>query len=615
MAALAASAPPAPVATFRSELFTSNVSQFRNAAQELRAWQMANDPHYPIFHFTAPEGHNNDPNGLVRDPRTGLYHRFYQWQPVAANGSTLPVAWGHTVSRDLSWWDDWPVAMFADTPWDSAGVFSGNIVFGKDGIPTALYTGNVAGHAKTYGVCARSTDGLVTWSKSVCMDASRRPNAASPVNWDTYLWREGGTYNALVGGCTDPAVGAPRGTAFLWQSSDLRSWTDLGPIWGGGPGPFWELPYLLPFDASGAPAPYETASRWALLFGYGNAYWVGAYNRTAHRFTPDHSSQGSRGGATPPPQSSDPGSYYSFNAALFDHAGRGGSLRRLMFGWVTGGRPQPFWAAQAHSLLREVRPHSLGLAPPNPIKKARARSRTRAPDQEHARPIKHTRAPARADGTLSVRLGSGYRPLSCVRPMCGQVRLAHDGVHLVQSVAPEVERLRCRLLHSVASPVRIAPNSSGHLPASAFGDVLEIRATFALPADANESPATMVGLTVRGGPADPPERLSYAPHRRDVCAGGLSGAERCAPTVEPARASAGPRKNVTLRAFVDRSISEVYCDGAAITSRLFPRHPADATAVDVFAAGSEAVWLLQLEVWSMGSMWATSAAQRAACSP
>jgi C-terminal processing protease CtpA/Prc len=35
--------------------------------------------------------------------------------------------------------------MFADTPWDKAGVYSGNIIIGDDGVPTAVYTGNVAG--------------------------------------------------------------------------------------------------------------------------------------------------------------------------------------------------------------------------------------------------------------------------------------------------------------------------------------------------------------------------------------------------------------------------------------------------------------------------------------
>ena len=181
---------PAPVAAYRQQLRSKSVTGFSKTARTLREWQIATNPHYPLFHFTAPEGWNNDPNGLVHDPATGIYHRFYQYHPVDAGGEELPAAWGHTVSRDLAHWEDWPVAMFADTPWDSAGVYSGNIAIGADGIPTAVYTGNVAGHAKTFGVCARSFDGFVTWNKTNCMDASRRPNAASPVNWDTFVWKD-----------------------------------------------------------------------------------------------------------------------------------------------------------------------------------------------------------------------------------------------------------------------------------------------------------------------------------------------------------------------------------------------------------------------------------------
>eukprot|EP00966_Prymnesium_polylepis_P249835 5775677-Prymnesium_polylepis.1 len=75
--------------------------------------------------------------------------------------------------------------MFADTPWDRNGVYSGNIIIDDDGIPTAVYTGNVAGHAKTYGVCARSFDGFVTWNKTDCSAECRDsklwvPAGASP---------------------------------------------------------------------------------------------------------------------------------------------------------------------------------------------------------------------------------------------------------------------------------------------------------------------------------------------------------------------------------------------------------------------------------------------------
>ena len=279
------------------------------------------------------------------------------------------------------------------------------------------------------------------------------------------------------------------------------------------------MPYLLPFDEDGLPTSAELGSRWLLLFGHGNAYWVGNYSKALHHFTP------ARPG---PPQVLDPGSYYSINAALFDHAGPMNSLRRLAFGWVTGGTAQPYWSAQAHSLLREVTLH-------------------------------------------------------------------RDGIHMLQHVAPEVEKLRrTHLLHS-SEEVLIEPNSTGHVSQAAYGDVLEIQATF--EPQPSHGIVTALGVTVRGDAVGVAERMSYYPASAEVASGGLSGPEKRSRVLLP------QTRNITLRIFVDRSVGEVYCGGAAITARLFPLEPLKATVVDIFADGGS-VKLLALDVWEMGPMWA-----------
>lgn len=95
------------------------------------------DPHRPRFHFTAPGGWLNDPNGLTH--RDGVYHLFYQYNPLAA--AHHRIHWGHATSHDLVTWTDEPVALVpgAEGP-DRDGCWSG--VFVDDGgTPTLVYSG------------------------------------------------------------------------------------------------------------------------------------------------------------------------------------------------------------------------------------------------------------------------------------------------------------------------------------------------------------------------------------------------------------------------------------------------------------------------------------------
>ncbi len=318
-----------PVAAFRKVVRSKDVATFSAAALALRRWMIANDPHRPVYHFTGPESWINDPNGVIY--HKGTYHLFYQFDPIV-DGRRSKRCWGHAVSKDLVHWRDWPVAIWPDTKYDRGGVYSGNMVIDETGVPTALYTGNVAGHREAYGMQARSTDGFVTWQKKMVMDNKDRPNRASPVHWDAQIWKDGDTWYQLIGGTK-----GGRGAAWLWTSPDLTKWTLAKPIHTGSPGRFWELPYLVPM-----------AGKYALMIGVGgNPYWIGSYDRKTMTFTPDK----------PQTRSADPGDYYSFNPHMSDDKGPGGSQRRIMHGWVRN-RPSPTktvpWWQGAHSIPRVI---------------------------------------------------------------------------------------------------------------------------------------------------------------------------------------------------------------------------------------------------------------------
>ena len=319
---------PAEVNRFRSIVRSRDVATYSAAAAGLRRWMMANDPHYPLYHFVAPEGWINDPNGVIY--HKGQYHLFYQYDPIV-DGKRSARTWGHAVSTDLVHWQDWPVAIWPDTKYDRNGVWSGNMVIDEQGIPTALYTGGVNGRAETYGMLARSRDGMVTWEKKMVMD--QPPYPGTPVHWDAQVWKEGDTWFQLIGGTKDG-----KGAALLWTSPDLEHWRYRKPIFCGPPGEFWELPYLLPFG-----------QRFALLIGVGgNPYWIGSYDRKAMEFKPDTAAH---------PRFADYGTYYSFNPNMVDDKGPNGSPRRIMHGWVTGPktptRTVPYWEG-AHSIPRVI---------------------------------------------------------------------------------------------------------------------------------------------------------------------------------------------------------------------------------------------------------------------
>ena len=177
-------------------------------------------------------------------------------------------------------------------------MFSGNCIFnGTSPHPICIYSNNPC----NIGVCATSTDGWVTWSKRPCMPESDAPSKASQTNHDTSIWQDSDTaaWYLLIGGCTyaapgpgvDPNIptGSCHGNAQLWTSPDLWNFSYVTAITPGGPGGYWELPYLLPFDDVGNAIDdvhHEQASQYVLAFGHGNAYWVGRYNRSNHSFVP-----------------------------------------------------------------------------------------------------------------------------------------------------------------------------------------------------------------------------------------------------------------------------------------------------------------------------------------
>lgn len=177
------------------------------------------------YHFSAPEGWLNDPNGLIY--YNGQWHLFYQHIPLTTAHSDAQKHWGHAVSDDLVHWEDLPVALAPDA--ELGSIWSGSTIPDPNNV-SGLFEGPSPNNLLAYfthradsGVqvqsLAYSSDGGITWTKyanNPILDASDDPLNDGAFRDPTVFWCEQfGTYLMVLAG----------GPLRIYSSDDLLSWT------------------------------------------------------------------------------------------------------------------------------------------------------------------------------------------------------------------------------------------------------------------------------------------------------------------------------------------------------------------------------------------------------
>jgi len=238
--------------------------------------QLADDPCRPLYHFSPPGGHINDPNGLSH--WHGRYHLFYQRRITPSNR----VHWAHTVSEDLVRWRDLPLALYPDTEKDC---YSGQTLVEPDRV-IAMYHGTLSGNA----IATASDPLLLNWTKHprnpVIPMPPPREDGRPYRTFDPCIWKEEDGYYSLSGSYWDGGnVLDCRAVEHLFRSRDLSEWEYLGPMFEDGfhsePGEDGAVPNFWPIGHG---------RHMLLLFSHKRAarYYIGEYDRNAHQFHPDH---------------------------------------------------------------------------------------------------------------------------------------------------------------------------------------------------------------------------------------------------------------------------------------------------------------------------------------
>uniref|UniRef100_UPI00403F60D9 glycoside hydrolase family 32 protein n=1 Tax=Candidatus Enterococcus willemsii TaxID=1857215 RepID=UPI00403F60D9 len=198
------------------------------------------------YHVMAPIGWVNDPNGFVYFQ--GEYHLFYQYYPY--DSCWGPMHWGHTKSRDLIHWEELPVALAPDKPYDKDGCFSGSAIE-KDGKLYLMYTGHVEKNDRTYQTqcIAFSEDGIhfeKLCQNPVIDEKILNTNGTIHDFRDPKVFLRNEKYYSVVASKNEE----DKGRILLFESKDMLNWSFTSILLEGDAtqGIMWECPDLFHLD-------------------------------------------------------------------------------------------------------------------------------------------------------------------------------------------------------------------------------------------------------------------------------------------------------------------------------------------------------------------------------
>ena len=291
---------------------TKDIQQMINDSRMLRSL-MQSDPHRPIYHFVAPEGHAMpfDPNGAIY--WKGKYHLGYIYQKLR-NGKYEHV-WGHAVSTDLFHWTLWPDMLNIKDGDLEEGIFSGGTFLSKDGVPHIMYHGQGA----SANMVAYSTDpDLRVWKKFEGNPVLKTPSSDDPFGnsgkytaWDPEGWydKKAAYYYQISGGKT-PA---------LFKSKDMYKWQYLGKLLDS------SKSMLYASEDVSCPDFFSIGNKSMLLFishNIGTQYYIG--NFANDKFTPEQHGRMNW-----------PGGTFFAPEQLVDNKGR-----NIIWGWTLERKPE-----------------------------------------------------------------------------------------------------------------------------------------------------------------------------------------------------------------------------------------------------------------------------------
>lgn len=218
------------------------------------------------YHYKPEKGWVNDPNGLVYFQ--GYYHVFYQHAPDYETPWQQSMHWGHARTKDFLTWEELPVALCPDMPYDQGGCWSGTAIV-KDDVLYLFYASipNKEHTTQTVSV-AYSKDGIhfAKYENNPVID--HYPADGGPDFRDPAVTCIDGTYYCVM------ATGNPElkvARLLLYKSEDLLHWEYSGIMSEWENGRYTECPSFMPagdrYLLTASVCPLEDSHYFSIMYG------------------------------------------------------------------------------------------------------------------------------------------------------------------------------------------------------------------------------------------------------------------------------------------------------------------------------------------------------------
>jgi len=249
---------------------------FVSSCQIFNTCSSLKDTYYwrPSLHYSPPINWINDPNGLIYDSVTGLWHLFAQYNPYAEVWGSM--SWSHAVSKDLIEWTEWPLAILTGA---DVAIFSGSAVkdYNTSGLCVevspcliAVWAGD--GLGKQTINLAYSTDSVYqSFSKYV-------NNPVIDIGSDNF--RDPSVFwyptSASSGYWVAVIAHSDQSKVEIWRADNLIQWKKVSEFGPDGNNGGWECPNMFQINNNNT-----NQSQWVLtvsVAGTPGSYWIGEFD-------------------------------------------------------------------------------------------------------------------------------------------------------------------------------------------------------------------------------------------------------------------------------------------------------------------------------------------------